>query len=149
MRVTCVCVILTLFSFSSLLLLSPDMDSRRIGIVGAKPGVPYSEPSSDSPLRTFGWQWVIISIAIVIGIILLCMCCVRARQHQSQPAQAPYLLHQPPPSVIQSAPYAPQQAQMASRGAHQYPGQPMTMESQAPPPAARSSFTRDFYAQQP
>ena len=144
-----------------------DMDNRRIGIVGAKPGLPYSGPSGDnqSPFTQFTWELVLVVAAAAFGMCIILPCCVRGcRNKERQPPQAavigggrgaaagvrrdsgaaaagsaPYMLHQMPPT-FESQSY--QQPPIASNG---YPGASAQAPGRAP---GNSDFSRDFYTVQ-
>jgi hypothetical protein len=128
-----------------------DMDSSTIGIVGAKPGIPYSKPSSSSPFTQVSWQLVlVIAVAVIlIGSLILC-CCRLCSTRKRQRAQADEL---PPGMIYAGAPYVLHQSppQFESRDVRLQPAgvRARTPRNQAHIPAnARSDFSRDFYASQ-
>jgi len=112
-----------------------DMDQRKIGIVGAKPGLPYTPPKNKNVFERWSWQVIVLIAVGVILLILLCSCCVRFIHSRSpdHPApvayampvvaggQQPYVLHQPPA----------------------FSSQPHRMQPARP----QSEFARDFYSQ--
>lgn len=141
-----------------------DMDSRKIGIAGAKPGLPYSPPTEErSPFRRFSWQLIVLLASIVLGICLvlsICIrCCGRSSSPRGRPAGAQELQsHRPSYSATEhQQPYVLQQAPPTSTdnfrssfpGNAPMQGQPRTLGAQhaaATRPPGNSQFARDFYA---
>lgn len=139
-----------------------DLDNRKIGIAGAKPGVPYSPPGTS---REFTWQLVLLVVLIAIAVLCVCVAGVRAYQNRQSNrgarspngAPAPYMLHEQP-YAGQGQRYQPQPVPMATMVPSQsFTGRPMQLSyapgggypippmPTAPPPHAQSEFARDFY----
>jgi len=119
-----------------------DMDQRRIGIVGAKPGLAWSPPDDDHALRRWGWQLILLIVACAVLLVLILSCLIyscRSRssaRHVPPLAAGPYVLHNSPPSFA-SQPHRMQPAR----------AQPLPTAGRQTMPAKqpRSEFARDFY----